>query len=80
MQHGANNGANNISSSAANNVNELPPASVETQLKAIVRMQKLFRQRKEWKSVIEEREWKVRNILHSTCVVLANFCGLCTDF
>jgi hypothetical protein len=32
---------------------------VETQLKAVVRMQKLFRQRKHWKHVIEEREWKV---------------------
>lgn len=34
-------------------------ASEETKLKAIVRMQKLFRQRKHWEQVIEEREWKV---------------------
>ena len=38
---------------------DLPPASVETQMRAIIRMQKLFRQRKHWKRVIEEREWKV---------------------
>eukprot|EP00603_Paraphysomonas_imperforata_P002873 CAMPEP_0114426234 /NCGR_PEP_ID=MMETSP0103-20121206/7681_1 /TAXON_ID=37642 ORGANISM="Paraphysomonas imperforata, Strain PA2" /NCGR_SAMPLE_ID=MMETSP0103 /ASSEMBLY_ACC=CAM_ASM_000201 /LENGTH=849 /DNA_ID=CAMNT_0001595165 /DNA_START=186 /DNA_END=2735 /DNA_ORIENTATION=- len=48
---------------AKNNIPDIPPASVETQLKAIVRMQKLFRQRKEWKRVIEEREWKIFNDL-----------------
>lgn len=38
-------------------------ASIETQIKAVVRMQKLFRQRKHWKRIIEEREWKIFNDL-----------------
>lgn len=49
---------------------DIPPASVETQLKAIVRMQKLFRQRKHWKHVVEEREWKVRGCLHVIIVYM----------
>ena len=53
---------------------EPPPASVETKLKAVVRMQKLFRQRKHWKHVIEEREWKVASsyliVMHCDNIVV----------